>query len=102
MTPERREAVRRWRDAWLVKMHGDEAAAARLGKLGPLGEVVEQALAIEHPTQDELDGCDNGGEPLDPMAGWWGHRGPSSIEKRARRLGLPWPPGEVNPYGKDN
>lgn len=100
MTPERREAIRRWRDAVLVKLHGDEAAAKRLADAGPLGDVIEQALAIEPPTQHELDGCDVGGEPLDPARHWWGYQGPSSIEKRARSLGLPWPPGDANPYGK--
>jgi len=100
MTPERREQVRRWRDAWLVKMHGDEGAAARLGKVGALGAVIDAALAVASPTQHELDGADEGGEPLDPRHPWWGHQGPSSMENAARARGLPWPPEEdPNPYG---
>lgn len=100
MNSERREQIQRWRDAWLLKMHGDENAAARLGPAGAVGAQVEAALSIEPPTADEKSGCDIKGAPLDPLHPWWGYQGPSAIEQRARREGLPWPPdSDPNPYG---
>lgn len=102
MDSERREQIRRWRDAWLVKMHGDEGAAARLSKAGPVGATIEAALAIEPPTAAEQTGVDLQGEPLSPSHPWWGYQGMSAVEKRARKEGLPWPPDDdPNPYGSN-
>lgn len=92
MNSERREAIRRWRDATLFKTYGNEGAASRLAGAGELAASVKAALAIDPPTDEELRWADVTGEPLSPWHPWWGHQGPSAIELRARREGLPWPP----------
>lgn len=95
MIAERREAIRQWRDAQLHVAHGDEGAAGRLAQPGQsLADVVRAALAIEpQPTEDELEGVDVQGHPLDPLHTWWGYRGPCHLERQAIARGLPWPPG---------
>ena len=87
MDEHRLADLSRWRDAQLFKRYGDEAAAYRLREYG-----VDNALAIEAPTADELQWTDVKGEPIDPDHTWWGYKGMSAIEKRARREGK-WPPG---------
>lgn len=100
MTPERMAEVRVWRDAQLVRWYGDEAAASRLREGGSVRGSLALAFSMVQPTLEELEWCDVSGEPLDPSHPWWGYQGPSAIELRARREGLPWPPDDdPNPYG---
>lgn len=86
MHKDRLNDLSRWRDAQLVKRHGDEAAAYRLREYG-LGKAKE----IEAPTAEELQWTDLKGEPINPDHSWWGYEGLSEVEKTARSLGK-WPP----------
>lgn len=86
MTSERRAEVARWRDLMLWIHWRNEGAKARLSPT-PTGfdDALMAAVGILPPSDDELRGCDIQGEPLDPYAPWWGHQGPSEVDKAWQR-----------------
>jgi len=96
MTSDRMSEVRLWRDVQLFRWYGDESAASRLREHGSINESVRAVDAMAAPTSDELGWTDVTGDPLDPSHPWWGYQGPSAVELRAQRAGLPWPP-EIDP-----
>lgn len=87
MTEDRLSDLMLWRDAFLIRSRGSEAAGRRLAAFGSVSEVIARADTIEAPDDEERQWTDLNGEPVDPGHPWWSEQRLSLREINAIRKG---------------